>query len=106
MHFNASAASVGDAAVLESRLLYPKRGYQCLQFFYYHSAGANAALRIHVREYDEANPDGKVRLVKIIEGDYEFCNRSSSNVNAFTFSVKTRPRLQQDPLRSSGNCTT
>nr|XP_040026674.1 meprin A subunit beta-like [Gasterosteus aculeatus aculeatus] len=68
MHFNASAASVGDAAVLESRLLYPKRGYQCLQFFYYHSAGANAALRIHVREYDEANPDGKVRLVKIIEG--------------------------------------
>lgn len=70
MHFNTSAANTGDTALLESRLLYPKRGYQCLQFFYYNSAGPRDTLRIHVREYDKANPNGKLRLIKIIDGDY------------------------------------
>ncbi|KAM8849328.1 meprin A subunit beta-like [Spinachia spinachia] len=68
MHFNAGTANVGDTAVLESRLLYPKRGYQCLQFYSYNSAEHNTSLEIHVREYDNANPNGKVRLVKIIDG--------------------------------------
>ncbi|XP_038554056.1 meprin A subunit beta-like [Micropterus salmoides] len=68
MHFNTSAANTGDTALLESRLLYPKRGYQCLQFFYYNSAGPRDTLRIHVREYDKANPNGKLRLIKIIDG--------------------------------------
>uniref|UniRef100_A0A3B4ZBH7 Meprin A subunit n=1 Tax=Stegastes partitus TaxID=144197 RepID=A0A3B4ZBH7_9TELE len=64
MHFSTGTANVGDTALLESRLVYPKRGYQCLQFFYYNTAGASDTLKIYVREYDAANPNGKLRLIK------------------------------------------
>lgn len=69
MHFSTGAANNGDTALLETRLLYPKRGQQCLQFFYYNSAGTSDALKIYVREYDSANPGGKLRLVDTIDGD-------------------------------------
>lgn len=72
MHFNTGTANTGDSALLESRLLYPKRGYQCLQFFYYNSAGPSETLKIHVREYDKANPTGKLRFIKTIEGVTKF----------------------------------
>lgn len=68
MHFSTGTANNGDTALLESRLLYPKRGYQCLQFFYYNSAGASDTLKIYVREYDKANPNGKIRFIKTIDG--------------------------------------
>uniref|UniRef100_A0A3Q2PJU2 Metalloendopeptidase n=1 Tax=Fundulus heteroclitus TaxID=8078 RepID=A0A3Q2PJU2_FUNHE len=68
MHFGTGTASPGDTAVLESRLVYPKRGYQCLQFFYYNSAGPGDTLKIHVREYDEDNPSGKLRFIQTIDG--------------------------------------
>ncbi|KAM6920480.1 meprin A subunit beta [Lycodopsis pacificus] len=68
MHFSTGTASTGGTALLESRLLYPKRGYQCLQFFYYNSAGPSDSLKIHVREYDDANPNGKLRPIKHIYG--------------------------------------
>uniref|UniRef100_A0A3B4G693 Metalloendopeptidase n=1 Tax=Pundamilia nyererei TaxID=303518 RepID=A0A3B4G693_9CICH len=69
MHFSTGRANTGDKALLESRLLYPKRGYQCLQFFYYNSAGPSDTLKVYVREYDKANPNGSLRLIKTIEGD-------------------------------------
>ncbi|XP_076601186.1 meprin A subunit beta [Chaetodon auriga] len=68
MHFNTGKANTGDTALLESRLLYPNRGYQCLQFFYYNSAGPSDTLKIYVREYDEANPTGKLRMISTIDG--------------------------------------
>ncbi|XP_020491307.2 meprin A subunit beta [Labrus bergylta] len=68
MHFNTGTANNGDTALLESRILYPKRGYQCLQFFYYNSAGTTDTLKIHVREYDSDNPNGKLRLIKTVDG--------------------------------------
>ncbi|XP_027147532.1 meprin A subunit beta [Larimichthys crocea] len=71
MHFSTGNASIGDTALLESRLLYPKRGYQCLQFFYYNTAHTSDTLKIHVREYDKANPNGKLRLIKTIDGPPE-----------------------------------
>lgn len=70
MHFATSTANAGDTALLESRILYPKRGYQCLQFFYYNSAGPNDTLKIYVREYDKENPKGKLRLIETIDGEY------------------------------------
>lgn len=69
MHFSAGAANTGDTAVLESRILYPKRGHQCLQFFYYNSAHPSDTLKIFVREYDKANPEGTLRFIKTIDGD-------------------------------------
>lgn len=76
MHFNTGAANNGDTALLESRLLYPKRGYQCLQFFYYNSASPSDTLKIHVREYDSSNPNGKLRLIKTIDGELRICIKS------------------------------
>lgn len=72
MHFSTGAANNGDTAQLESRILYPKRGQQCLQFYYYSSAGANDTLKIYVREYDSANPTGKLRFVETINGDFSY----------------------------------
>ncbi|XP_054624550.1 meprin A subunit beta [Dunckerocampus dactyliophorus] len=68
MHFNTSASNIGDTAHLESRMLYPKRGYQCLQFFFYNSGGPEDKLNISVREYDSANPAGKLRFITTIDG--------------------------------------
>lgn len=70
MHFNTGTANTDDTALLESRLLYPKRGYQCLQFFYYNSASFSDPLEIYVREYDKANPNGTLRRIFGIVGDY------------------------------------
>ncbi|XP_036378114.1 meprin A subunit beta [Megalops cyprinoides] len=68
MHFSTETGNIGDRAYLESRLLYPKRGSQCLQFYYYHSGSADDGLSVWVREYDQANPKGKLRLIKQITG--------------------------------------
>ncbi|KAJ3595262.1 hypothetical protein NHX12_004566 [Muraenolepis orangiensis] len=60
MHFTSGSADAGAVAQLESRLLYPRRGYQCLQFYYYNSA--TILLSVFVREYDGTNPNGTLRL--------------------------------------------
>uniref|UniRef100_A0A3B4ENA0 Metalloendopeptidase n=1 Tax=Pygocentrus nattereri TaxID=42514 RepID=A0A3B4ENA0_PYGNA len=71
MHFSTINGNGGDTAMLESRLLYPKRGYQCLQFFHYHSGNPSDQLAIWVREYDEANPNGTLRFLQQINGPPE-----------------------------------
>lgn len=71
MHFDTASANTGDTALLESRLLYPTRGFQCLQFFYYNSAGPTDKLEIWVREYDTAHPNGELRFVTTIDGPPE-----------------------------------
>ncbi|XP_053485712.1 meprin A subunit beta [Ictalurus furcatus] len=68
MHFSTVSGSEGHTALLESRLLYPNRNYQCLQFFYYHSGNPNDKLEIWVREYNEANPSGTLRMIETITG--------------------------------------
>lgn len=69
MHFNTGIADSGDTATLESRIVHPKRGFQCLQFFYYNSAGPSDTLKIHVREFDGTNPNGTLRFITTIDGD-------------------------------------
>ncbi|KAG7233977.1 hypothetical protein INR49_028691, partial [Caranx melampygus] len=68
MHFSTAVAEPGTRAFLESRWLHPKPGAQCLQFFLYNTGAADDVLRISVREYDKANPNGKLRLIKTISG--------------------------------------
>lgn len=69
MHLSTATGKPADTARLESRLLYPKRGYQCLQFFLYNGGGANDQLVILVREYDEAHPNGTLRVIQPIVGN-------------------------------------
>ncbi|XP_035270568.1 meprin A subunit beta, partial [Anguilla anguilla] len=66
MHFSTAAGRPGDRALLESRLLYPKRGSQCLQFYLHTSGGALDRLDVRVREYDQASPQGTLRHIKQI----------------------------------------
>ncbi|XP_033494395.2 meprin A subunit beta-like isoform X1 [Epinephelus lanceolatus] len=68
MHFRTASATCGARAFLESRWLYPKPGAQCLQFFLYNSGAADDVLNIQVRQYDKANPSGKLKLFKRISG--------------------------------------
>lgn len=68
MHFSTASGPEGNRALLESRVLYPRRGFQCLQFFLYNSGHANDQLRIWTREYDTANPDGTLRLIHEVKG--------------------------------------
>nr|XP_020646616.1 meprin A subunit beta [Pogona vitticeps] len=68
LHFNTSTGNPGDRAVLESRFLYPKRGFQCLQFYYFNSGSEGDQLNILVKEYTEENPNGTLRLVGTIQG--------------------------------------
>ncbi|XP_036892816.1 meprin A subunit beta [Sturnira hondurensis] len=67
MHFNRSSVNVGATAVLESRKLYPQRGFQCLQFYLYNSGSENDQLNIHIREYSAGNENGTLILVEEIK---------------------------------------
>lgn len=68
MHFNTSAVAGGSTAILESRILYPKRGFQCLQFYFYNSGSESDQLYVWVREYSDAHPNGTLRLIEGIKG--------------------------------------
>lgn len=68
MHFNSSTVNVGATAMLESRTLYPKRGFQCLQFYLYNSGSENDQLNIYVREYSADNVNGTLTLLEEIKG--------------------------------------
>ncbi|XP_041967541.1 meprin A subunit beta isoform X1 [Alosa sapidissima] len=65
MHFDGSA---GDTAFLESRLLYPQRSSQCLQFYLYQSGASDDKLRVHIREFAEGDTKGTLRLIETISG--------------------------------------
>lgn len=68
MHFDSSSVNAGATALLESRTLYPKRGFQCLQFYLYNSGSENDQLNIFVREYSADNVNGTLTLVEEIKG--------------------------------------
>ncbi|NWZ74803.1 MEP1B protein, partial [Poecile atricapillus] len=71
MHFDTSAGRQGSTAFLESRILYPKRGFQCLQFYFYNSGNENDRLNVWVREYTSDNPNGTLRFIEEIKGSPE-----------------------------------
>ncbi|XP_012686985.2 meprin A subunit beta [Clupea harengus] len=65
MHFDGSP---GDTAFLESRLLYPHRDSQCLQFYLYQSGASEDQLRVHIREFEEGDTTGTLRLIETLSG--------------------------------------
>ncbi|XP_041421584.1 meprin A subunit beta [Xenopus laevis] len=69
MHFSTSTGNAGETALLESRLFYPNRGFQCLEFFYYYNGNENDALNIWIREYTEASPNGTLTFITSIKGN-------------------------------------
>ncbi|KFP79082.1 Meprin A subunit beta, partial [Acanthisitta chloris] len=71
MHFDTSTGAEGQTAALESRLLYPKRGFQCLQFYLYNSGHESDRLYVWVKEYTSAYPNGTLSFVEEIKGSPE-----------------------------------
>ncbi|XP_063078229.1 meprin A subunit alpha [Engraulis encrasicolus] len=69
MNFDTSNARPGKSALLESRILYPKRSQQCLRFFYRMSGPATDKLVIWLRLDDGTGNIRKVKKVHTITGD-------------------------------------
>ncbi|XP_072552085.1 meprin A subunit alpha-like [Salminus brasiliensis] len=69
MHFDTAAGVAEESALLESRLLYPKRKLQCLQFFYKMTGSSKDRLTIWVKMDDGTGTVRKVKKVHTIWGD-------------------------------------
>uniref|UniRef100_A0A3P8VSN6 Meprin A subunit n=1 Tax=Cynoglossus semilaevis TaxID=244447 RepID=A0A3P8VSN6_CYNSE len=69
MKFDTSSGAVGKSALLESRILYPKRDEQCLEFFYKMSGAAGDKLVVWIRADDGTGTVRHVRKIHTITGD-------------------------------------
>ncbi|NXR92780.1 MEP1B protein, partial [Hypocryptadius cinnamomeus] len=98
MHFDTSAGGEGSTAVLESRILYPKRGFQCLQFYLYNSGNESDQLNVWVREYTSANPNGTLRFIKEIKGSPE----TYWQLHHVSLNVTSKFRVVFQGVRGSG----
>ncbi|KAG8580022.1 hypothetical protein GDO81_007090 [Engystomops pustulosus] len=68
MHFNTHSGPTGHSAVLESRILYPKRTEQCLEFFYKMNGSPNDRLTIWLRLDDGTGNVRKLKKIHTIHG--------------------------------------
>lgn len=69
MHFDTSVGKVQESAVLESRILYPQRKLQCLQFFYKMTGSTKDRLVIWVKMDDGTGAIRKLMKVHTIWAD-------------------------------------
>ncbi|XP_008844948.1 meprin A subunit alpha [Nannospalax galili] len=69
MFFNTSSGSAEEAALLESRILYPRRKEQCLQFFYKMTGSPSDRLTIWVRRDDSTGNVRKLVKIQNFQGD-------------------------------------
>ncbi|NXJ61072.1 MEP1B protein, partial [Rostratula benghalensis] len=99
MHFNTSAGAEGSTAILESRILYPKRGFQCLQFYFYNSGHESDRLYVGVREYTSAHPNGTLRLIEEIKGSPE----TYWQLHHVSLNVTSKFRVVFQGMRGSGS---
>ncbi|NP_001122199.1 meprin A subunit alpha precursor [Danio rerio] len=88
MKFDTDNKTEGHSALLESRILYPKRNQQCLEFFYRMSGEPGDKLIIWVRTDDGTGNVNKVRKVHTITGHGD----NSWNIAQVTLNVKEKFR--------------
>ncbi|XP_036269450.1 meprin A subunit alpha isoform X1 [Pipistrellus kuhlii] len=69
MFFNTSSGLAEEAALLESRILYPKRKQQCLQFFYKMTGSPSDRLTIWVRRDDGTGNVRKLVKMETFQGN-------------------------------------
>uniref|UniRef100_A0A3B3X1W0 Metalloendopeptidase n=1 Tax=Poecilia mexicana TaxID=48701 RepID=A0A3B3X1W0_9TELE len=70
MHASTASGQEGQSARLETKIMRPSRrcNIQCLQFYYYHSGNKADELNIWIREFDEQDTKGTLRLMEQISG--------------------------------------
>ncbi|XP_010861361.1 PREDICTED: LOW QUALITY PROTEIN: meprin A subunit alpha [Bison bison bison] len=71
MYLNTSFGAAEEAAMLESRILYPKRKQQCLQFFYKMSGSPSDRLVVWIRRDDNTGNVCKLVKLKTFQGDFD-----------------------------------
>lgn len=69
MYFNTSSGVAGEEALLESRILYPKRKQQCLQFFYKMTGSPADELSVGVRRDDNTGNVSTMVTIQTFQGD-------------------------------------
>ncbi|XP_030303703.1 meprin A subunit alpha isoform X1 [Calypte anna] len=69
MYFSTSSGKADEVAVLESRILYPKRTQQCLQFFYKITGSPSDKLIIWLKEDDGTGNVRKMRKIQTFQAD-------------------------------------
>ncbi|KAM6182297.1 meprin A subunit alpha [Erethizon dorsatum] len=69
MHFDTGTGALEEAALLESRILYPKRKQQCLQFFYKMTGSPSDRLVVWIRRDDGTGNIRKLVKVQTFQGD-------------------------------------
>ncbi|XP_009666239.2 meprin A subunit alpha [Struthio camelus] len=72
MYYNTSSGKADEVAVLESRILYPKRTQQCLQFFYRITGSFSDKLVIWVKEDDGTGNVRKMRKIQTLQADNDY----------------------------------
>ncbi|KAM9738732.1 meprin A subunit alpha isoform 2-T2 [Dama dama] len=71
MYLNTSFGAAEEAAMLESRILYPKRKQQCLQFFYKMTGSPSDRLVVWIRRDDSTGIVRTLVKVKTFQGDFD-----------------------------------
>ncbi|XP_062406194.1 meprin A, alpha (PABA peptide hydrolase), tandem duplicate 1 [Sardina pilchardus] len=69
MHVNTSVGNAEDSALLQSRLLYPKRKQQCLQYFYKMTGSVKDRLVVWLKMDDGTGTVRKLKKVHTIYAD-------------------------------------
>ncbi|XP_042121718.2 meprin A subunit alpha [Peromyscus maniculatus bairdii] len=69
MYFNTSSGGKDEVALLESRILYPRRKQQCLQFFYKMTGSPADRLTVWVRRDDGTGNVRKLAKIQTFQGD-------------------------------------
>ncbi|XP_009870037.1 PREDICTED: meprin A subunit alpha [Apaloderma vittatum] len=103
MYFNTGAGQADEVAVLESRILYPKRTEQCLQFFYKMTGSLSDKLIIWTKEDDGTGNVRKMRRIQTFQAD----NDHNWKIAHVTLNAQKKFRylfqgLKGDPSSSSG----
>ncbi|XP_039182144.1 meprin A subunit alpha-like [Crotalus tigris] len=103
MSFDTAKGLSGEAAILESRILYPRRNEKCLQFFYKFDGSAKDELIIWLKTDDGTGNVRKSIKLKSIHGDGE----KQWNFANIPFNSQTKFRyvfhgLKGDPQNSKG----
>ncbi|XP_020487143.1 meprin A subunit alpha [Labrus bergylta] len=101
MRFDTSSGAAGSSGLLESRILYPKRGEQCLQFFYKMTGSASDKLVIWIRTDDGTGAVNSLKKIHTISGDGD----SSWKIAHVTLKVTEKFRYIFQGIRGASDST-
>ncbi|KAG2468704.1 MEP1A protein, partial [Polypterus senegalus] len=103
MYFNTKFGVIDETALLESRILYPKRQLQCLQFFYKMTGSPKDLLVVWIRTYDETGNIQKLVKMQTFSGDLEHSWKIAHvQLNATSKFRYAFQGLKKDPANSQG----